>query len=105
MTEAAQAFSARAAVYAKQGYAGPDIFERLAVDTKLPPFFTQFDVCAIEGVKLETLRARRRRGQAPVFLKIGGCLRTPRDTYCRYLAAHFIANGYGKTTQKIAADS
>jgi hypothetical protein len=101
MTEAAELFNLRHAHFVQQGFSGAEVFEQLAGDAETPLMFSMPDQCAIEGVKLETMRKRRKRGIAPGYVKVGNTLKTPRDIYCKFLADRFT-EGRGGRLQKLA---
>ena len=85
MTDVAKLFSERAAHFTALGFAGRQLFDRLAEDPELPFSFTAKDQAAIERVQLDTIRQRRKRGKGPE----GNIIRSLRPVYCHWLRDRF----------------
>jgi hypothetical protein len=87
----ARAFNTRLSFWTSQGLSGAAVYEQLAHDDELPPFFDPDDIAAIEGVLPSAVKKARNRGTGPAFLRMSGkIVKYPRADYCRHLAAKYV---------------
>ncbi|CDX29142.1 hypothetical protein MPLSOD_110128 [Mesorhizobium sp. SOD10] len=90
-TDTARAFNARLSFWAASGLSGADLYEALATDQTLPPFFDPEDIAAIQGVKPSAVKKHRNRGSGPEFMRLTAKLvKYPRAEFCRHLASKFV---------------
>lgn len=86
-TRTAKLFNERTDFFTRQGLSGRALYEALAADSDLPSFFETEDVAAIMGLEIASLKRRRRVGEQPPFLRVGGkIVRYPKHGFCLMLA-------------------
>ncbi|HEV2900326.1 MAG TPA: hypothetical protein VGX71_21320 [Pseudaminobacter sp.] len=86
----AKLFEDRISHHASCGKRGREIFEALAVDDALPGLLESDDVASILGILPGSLKRRRKDGEPPEFIRIGGRLvKYPRPAFCEMLAAGY----------------
>jgi hypothetical protein len=89
-TPIAKLFEARIGYHASRGLVGPAIFKAMAVDDTLPGLLEAEDVAAILGFQTDSLKRRRKDGEPPDFIKIGGrVIKYPRPALCLMLAENY----------------
>jgi hypothetical protein len=87
-TELLDTVSRRQAFWVGQGYAGRDVFLRLAEDPEIPSTFKEHAAAAIFGLSVFALRQRRSKGRPPAYMKLSGHL----VVYTREALFHELAN-------------
>lgn len=99
-----QLFSERAAAWADEGYSGAQIYEQLAVDTKLPENFSPRVVAAILDVQPDAMAQRRKRGDPPSFIRLAQNYVTyPRHAFCLFLRDRFVDRRPGMAAPEYTA--
>ncbi|MER8373682.1 hypothetical protein [Mesorhizobium sp. M1406] len=86
----AKLFEERISHHASRGLHGREIFEALAIDDALPGLFEAEDVANILGIQTDSLKRRRKDGEPPEFIRVGGRLvKYPKPAFCLMLAAGY----------------
>jgi hypothetical protein len=86
----AKLFEDRISYHASCGLHGKQIFEALAVDDTLPGLFDADDIAAILGIQPDSLKRRRKDGEPPEYIRVGGRLvKYPKPAFCLMLAAGY----------------
>jgi len=91
MTSNAKLFNSRITHWTRRGKVGAAVYEAMATDESLPPFFSTPDVAAIVGLAEITIRQRRARRLPPAYLKTGHkAVKYPRAELARWFATSFV---------------
>jgi hypothetical protein len=84
-------FRERSTFWSASGYAGADLYDRLATDPILPEYLHPFAIAVLEGVRPDAIAARRKRGGGSSFVRTAqNAILYPTSDYCRFLAARFV---------------
>jgi hypothetical protein len=84
-------FRKRSAHWTSMGYTGAKLYAVLAADPELPENLHPLVIATLEGVKLDAVGQRRKRGGGPSFIRTAqNIVIYPTAAYCAFLAARFV---------------
>jgi hypothetical protein len=84
-------FRERSAYWTAAGFHGAALYRQLAADPELPENLHPLVIATLEGVKLDAVAQRRKRGGGPSFIRTtSNQIIYLTAAYCQFLAVRFV---------------